>query len=124
MLERYADGAPRKIYVITSLSRDRSISENEADIMDDPNANYRMFDYPDLDNLKKIITDHAKEAFFIDATDIALRVKTPILANIIMLGAFARWVGAAPSALRQISPLTVPATTTEPSAGSIASVER
>ncbi len=49
------------------------------------------FDYPDLDNLKKIITDHAKEAFFIDATDIALRVKTPILANIIMLGAFARW---------------------------------
>ncbi|OHD63794.1 MAG: hypothetical protein A2176_14670 [Spirochaetes bacterium RBG_13_51_14] len=49
MLERYADGAPRKIYLITSLSRDRSISENEADIMDDPNANYRMFDYPDLD---------------------------------------------------------------------------
>ena len=48
-------------------------------------------DYPDLDNLKKIITDYAKEAFFIDATDIALRVKTPILANIIMLGAFAKW---------------------------------
>lgn len=49
------------------------------------------FEYPDLDNLKKIITDHAKEARFIDATDIALKVKTPILANIIMLGAFARW---------------------------------
>ncbi|MBN2225575.1 MAG: indolepyruvate oxidoreductase subunit beta [Deltaproteobacteria bacterium] len=48
-------------------------------------------DYPDLDNLKKIITDHAKETFFVDATDIALRVKTPILANIIMLGAFAQW---------------------------------
>jgi indolepyruvate ferredoxin oxidoreductase beta subunit len=50
-----------------------------------------VFEYPDLDNLKKIIVDHAKETHFIDATDIALRVKTPILANIIMLGAFARW---------------------------------
>jgi indolepyruvate ferredoxin oxidoreductase, beta subunit len=49
------------------------------------------FEYPDLDNLKKIITDHAREAHFIDATEIALRVKNPILANIIMLGAFARW---------------------------------
>jgi indolepyruvate ferredoxin oxidoreductase beta subunit len=49
------------------------------------------FEYPDLNNLKKIITDHAKEAFFIDATEIALRVKTPILANIIMLGAFVQW---------------------------------
>jgi indolepyruvate ferredoxin oxidoreductase, beta subunit len=49
------------------------------------------FEYPDMDNLKRIITDYAKEVFFIDATDIALRVKTPILANIIMLGAFARW---------------------------------
>jgi indolepyruvate ferredoxin oxidoreductase, beta subunit len=49
------------------------------------------FEYPDLESLKKIISDHAKEALFIDATDIALRVKTPILANIIMLGAFARW---------------------------------
>jgi indolepyruvate ferredoxin oxidoreductase beta subunit len=49
------------------------------------------FEYPDLDNLKKIITDHAREAHFIDATEIALRVKNPILANIIMLGAVARW---------------------------------
>lgn len=49
------------------------------------------FEYPDMVNLKKIITDHAQETLFIDATDIALRLKTPILANIIMLGAFARW---------------------------------
>ena len=49
------------------------------------------FEYPDLDNLKKIISDHAKQAIFVDATDIALRVKNPILANIIMLGAFAQW---------------------------------
>jgi indolepyruvate ferredoxin oxidoreductase beta subunit len=48
-------------------------------------------EYPDLENLKKIITGHAKEAVFIDATDIALKVKTPILANIIMLGALAQW---------------------------------
>lgn len=49
------------------------------------------FEYPDPANLRKIITDHARETFFIDATDIALKVKTPILANIIMLGAFAQW---------------------------------
>jgi len=54
-------------------------------------VNTGAFEYPDLHNLKKIITDHAKEAFFVDATGIALRVKSPILANIIMLGAFARW---------------------------------
>jgi indolepyruvate ferredoxin oxidoreductase beta subunit len=48
-------------------------------------------EYPDIENLKKIITDHAKEAIFIDATDIALKVKTPILANIIMIGALAGW---------------------------------
>ncbi len=49
------------------------------------------FEYPDLANLKKIIAENSKEAIFIDATEIALRVKTPILANIIMMGAFAGW---------------------------------
>ena len=49
------------------------------------------FEYPDLNNLKKIITDHAREALFIYATEIELRLKTPILANIIMLGAFVQW---------------------------------
>ena len=48
-------------------------------------------EYPDMGTLKKIITDHAEEACFIDATDIAIRVKTPILVNIIMLGALAAW---------------------------------
>jgi Pyruvate/2-oxoacid:ferredoxin oxidoreductase gamma subunit len=48
-------------------------------------------EYPDIDDLKKIIAEHAKEAKFIDATDMALKVKTPILANIIMLGAFSAW---------------------------------
>lgn len=47
ILERYADGAPQKIIIQTSLSRERSISSDEADTMEDPNAGFRMFDYPD-----------------------------------------------------------------------------
>jgi indolepyruvate ferredoxin oxidoreductase beta subunit len=57
-------------------------------------------EYPDIQALKKIITDHAEEACFIDATDIALRVKTPILVNIIMLGAFAQW-GVVPVTIKE-----------------------
>ena len=48
-------------------------------------------EYPDIEDLKGIIEENSKEAKFIDATDMALKVKTPILANIIMLGAFSAW---------------------------------
>jgi indolepyruvate ferredoxin oxidoreductase beta subunit len=48
-------------------------------------------EYPKVDELKTIIKKHTKEAIFVDATDIALKIKDPILSNIIMLGAFARW---------------------------------
>jgi len=48
-------------------------------------------EYPDIDDLKEIIEKNSKEAKFIDATEMALKVKTPILANIIMLGAFSAW---------------------------------
>jgi len=48
-------------------------------------------EYPEVEDLKTIIEDNSKEARFIDATEMALKVKTPILANIIMLGAFSAW---------------------------------
>jgi indolepyruvate ferredoxin oxidoreductase beta subunit len=48
-------------------------------------------EYPEMEELKKIIEENSKEARFIDATEMALKVKTPILANIIMLGAFSAW---------------------------------
>ncbi len=47
MLERYADGTPQKVTVVTYMSRGRSISDDEADDREDPNASFRMFDYPD-----------------------------------------------------------------------------
>jgi indolepyruvate ferredoxin oxidoreductase beta subunit len=48
-------------------------------------------EYPNIEELKGIIEKNSKEARFIDATEMALKVKTPILANIIMLGAFSAW---------------------------------
>ena len=47
-------------------------------------------EYPEMDDLKKII-DHAGDARFINATELALKVKTPILVNIIMLNVFFQW---------------------------------
>jgi len=48
-------------------------------------------EYPDIEDLKRIIEENSMEARFIDATEMALKVKTPILANIIMMGAFSAW---------------------------------
>ena len=43
--------------------------------------------YPDFDQLKSAITGLSKKAWFIPATDIAMEIGTPIIANIVMLGA-------------------------------------
>jgi len=43
--------------------------------------------YPDFDQLKSAITDLSKQAWFIPATDIAMEIGAPIIANIVMLGA-------------------------------------
>jgi len=47
LLTRYSDAEPRRIYIETSLSRGKSITEEEADRVEDPNGAYRLFDYPD-----------------------------------------------------------------------------
>jgi indolepyruvate ferredoxin oxidoreductase beta subunit len=43
--------------------------------------------YPDIEDLKKAITDLSSKAYFIDATSIALELNAPIAMNIIMAGA-------------------------------------
>ena len=43
--------------------------------------------YPDFDQLKSTITGLSKQAWFIPATDIAMEIGAPIIANIVMLGA-------------------------------------
>jgi len=43
--------------------------------------------YPDFDQLKSAITSLSKRAWFIPATDIAMEIGAPIIANIVMLGA-------------------------------------
>jgi hypothetical protein len=47
LLEHYADGAPQKVTIQTYMSRGRSVTDDEADNLEDPNASFRMFDYPD-----------------------------------------------------------------------------
>ncbi len=49
ILEKYSDEPPSNIDVLTYLSRDKSIAEEKADSLDDPNGPFRLFDYPDRD---------------------------------------------------------------------------
>lgn len=44
--------------------------------------------YPSIEEIKKSAHELASDAWFIDATDEALKLANPILGNIIMLGAF------------------------------------
>lgn len=43
--------------------------------------------YPDIDALKKAVTDMSAAAWFVDATSIALELHAPIAMNIVMVGA-------------------------------------
>jgi len=47
ILMKYTDGNIKKIYIETILSRDESISGDSVQELDDPNANYRLYDFPD-----------------------------------------------------------------------------
>lgn len=47
----------------------------------------RKDQYPDYDALKKTIIELSESAWFVDATDIGLKLEAPIVANVIMLGA-------------------------------------
>jgi len=44
-------------------------------------------DYPSIDEIKKVAGEMSSEAWFIDATDEAIKLGNPVLGNIIMLGA-------------------------------------
>ena len=44
-------------------------------------------DYPSLEDIKRTVKDQSSSAWFIDATDEAVKLGNPILANIIMIGA-------------------------------------
>jgi indolepyruvate ferredoxin oxidoreductase beta subunit len=44
-------------------------------------------DYPDLDELKQAIIELSGKSWFLDATDIAIKAKAPLAANVVMLGA-------------------------------------
>ena len=47
----------------------------------------RRTQYPDLERLLDAIRDLSRSAWFLDATGMAVEMKTPIVANMIMLGA-------------------------------------
>jgi indolepyruvate ferredoxin oxidoreductase beta subunit len=47
----------------------------------------RAADYPDYDSLRKTITELSASAWFLDATSMALKLGSPIVANVIVLGA-------------------------------------
>lgn len=47
VLKKYTVRTPRAIYIETGMSRGKSITEEESDLVEDPNAPFRLFDYPD-----------------------------------------------------------------------------
>jgi indolepyruvate ferredoxin oxidoreductase beta subunit len=46
-------------------------------------------DYPDLDVIKNGIRDLTRQAWYLDATEIAIGLGAPLLTNMVMLGALA-----------------------------------
>jgi len=49
LIRQYTDEDPDRINIVTYSSRKKSITEEQADTMQDPNAEYRLFDYPGPD---------------------------------------------------------------------------
>ena len=47
ILKKYTDEQPQRIIISYMLSRGPSLKEKDADSMEDPNAEFRVFDYPD-----------------------------------------------------------------------------
>lgn len=45
--------------------------------------------YPTLDEIKRILKAAPRQAFFFDATEVAVKLGTPRVTNVVMLGAFA-----------------------------------
>ncbi|PKL41091.1 MAG: hypothetical protein CVV44_00185 [Spirochaetae bacterium HGW-Spirochaetae-1] len=53
ILEKYTDGDVKQINIIVKMSREKSMSEEKAEKMEDPNAGYRLFDFPDENDNKQ-----------------------------------------------------------------------
>ena len=49
IMNRYSKGKVRRVYIETHMSRGESITRKEARKMKDPNAEYRLYDYPGED---------------------------------------------------------------------------
>jgi indolepyruvate ferredoxin oxidoreductase beta subunit len=47
----------------------------------------RREEYPDYDELKKVIEELTQKVWFVDATKIAIDIGNPVLANVVMIGA-------------------------------------
>jgi hypothetical protein len=47
LIEKYSKDLPRKINISTYMSREQSLTDRKGPDSDDPNAPYRLFDYPD-----------------------------------------------------------------------------
>ena len=47
----------------------------------------KRLEYPDLEKLKKYIQRLSRASWFLNATELAMELKSPIVANIVMLGA-------------------------------------
>ena len=49
ILKKYTDSPIKKIYIETIISRGESLTEDKIKKSDDPNADYRLYDFPDSD---------------------------------------------------------------------------
>lgn len=49
LLSKYTDTEPRRIHIKTMMSRGPSLTDQEVNSLEDPNAEYRMFDFPGSD---------------------------------------------------------------------------
>ena len=49
----------------------------------------KRFEYPDLENLKEAISGLSRKSWSLNASELAMKLNSPIVANIIMLGALA-----------------------------------
>jgi len=47
ILKKYSDDEPERINIITRMSRGKSLTGKKSRKMDDPNGEFRLFDYPD-----------------------------------------------------------------------------
>jgi N-acetylmuramoyl-L-alanine amidase len=47
ILKKYTEGTIKKIYIDTLISRENSLTEDQIKKSDDPNAPYRLYDFPD-----------------------------------------------------------------------------